>query len=736
MRFTLCTFLMLLPVVAIAQAPIESGVSIKSSVREVVVDVTVRDKHGKIVKNLKPEDVSIYEDGVRQDVRSFRLVTGREIREEDVKLSGKGGGKAVLVPAASQQRYSPLRALNMVCLVFQDIEPKDRKLAYQSAAAFVNSELRPNTLFGIMSLDSAGLHPVYPFSSNRAELLQAIARAASGQTPGVTASEQLYIAMGFSNMFTAGTPPPVPGATPSTGGSLGFTGGNALGSVGADGMTGDAAQVAAAPLGARQGMAADRMEGTRELHALGWLISQMSQVPFEKTVVLFSSGINRPEDAMDYWDSLIHKANAAGLTFYAFDPRGLTAPTGDTGGPETPMTNARASAQHVASLSQAQSSAAPNLDAAMDRMQQGDYTSYTLVTANTQNTLRDLAESTGGFFVHDTNNPDKQLTRIMEDVDTHYELVYHPASDNYDGHFRRIEVKLDKSDLRAEARPGYFALPETPDSGPVTMEDLAGLRALNTIPAPHAFDFRSDALQFRSSDGGAQFAIAFDVPMSVLTASPEPNQKHRLHASMLALIKDEHGQIVDKFSSSVPMDISDSELTSSQTGRLMYNRSLDLPPGHYTIQTAVIDWESDRASTSTAQVDSLPAKGPGVSSVVMVRRVEKIDGTADASNPFEFNGQRIVPALFTDLPSGTNPTVFFRVYPDKKNNAPPQLRVQCLLDGKLIANQTAAIPATDASGSVPFGIGVPNRPGSYEVKIATLQGSESNEQSIHYTIAR
>jgi hypothetical protein len=120
----------------------------------------------------------------------------------------------------------------------------------------------------------------------------------------------------------------------------------------------------------------------------------------------------------------------------------------------------------------------------------------------------------------------------------------------------------------------------------------------------------------------------------------------------------------------------------------------------------------------------------------MVRRVEKIDGTADASNPFEFNGQRIVPALFTDLPSGTNPTVFFRVYPDKKNNAPPQLRVQCLLDGKLIANQTAAIPAADASGSVPFGIGVPNRPGSYEVKIATLQGSESNEQSIHYTIAR
>src|SRR5208283_5782834 len=59
---------MLLPVAAVAQALIESGVSIKTSVREVMVDVTVRDKHGKIVKDLKLEDVSIYEDGVRQDV--------------------------------------------------------------------------------------------------------------------------------------------------------------------------------------------------------------------------------------------------------------------------------------------------------------------------------------------------------------------------------------------------------------------------------------------------------------------------------------------------------------------------------------------------------------------------------------------------------------------------------------------------------------------------------------------
>src|ERR1035441_6807720 len=48
-------------------------VVIRSSVREVLLDVVVRDAHGHLINNLKPGEVTVYEDGVRQDVRSFRL---------------------------------------------------------------------------------------------------------------------------------------------------------------------------------------------------------------------------------------------------------------------------------------------------------------------------------------------------------------------------------------------------------------------------------------------------------------------------------------------------------------------------------------------------------------------------------------------------------------------------------------------------------------------------------------
>src|ERR1017187_7956042 len=54
------------------------SVTFRTSVQEVVLDLVVRDSRGRQVKNLKPEEVTIYEDGVPQPVKSFRMVAGRE----------------------------------------------------------------------------------------------------------------------------------------------------------------------------------------------------------------------------------------------------------------------------------------------------------------------------------------------------------------------------------------------------------------------------------------------------------------------------------------------------------------------------------------------------------------------------------------------------------------------------------------------------------------------------------
>src|SRR6202040_3084486 len=98
-----------------------------------------------------------------------------------------------------------------------------------------------------------------------------------------------------------------------------------------------------------------------------------------------------------------------------------------------------------------------------------------------------------------------------------YELAYTPTTPSSDGHFRKIEVRLARTDLRVETRTGYFAVPETGE-GPLVAGDFGALQALDSKPRPHDFEYASRAFRFRTEKGKSQYAIAFDVPIARLTA--------------------------------------------------------------------------------------------------------------------------------------------------------------------------------------------------------------------------
>jgi hypothetical protein len=87
-RLLFCVFL---SSVLLAQAPEDSGVTLRSNSHEVLLDMVVRDKHEKLVRDLKPEDVEVYENGVRQQIKSFRLISGKDqLVYEQQQASGKG----------------------------------------------------------------------------------------------------------------------------------------------------------------------------------------------------------------------------------------------------------------------------------------------------------------------------------------------------------------------------------------------------------------------------------------------------------------------------------------------------------------------------------------------------------------------------------------------------------------------------------------------------------------------
>ncbi len=709
------------------QATPDSDATFKSSAREVLLEVIVRDAHGRLVNKIDPAQVSVYEDGVRQDIRSFRLIQGSEVRQQDeTQLAQTASPEAVPGAAVASTRFNPLRTINVVCLILNDLTPETRAFAFDAARKFVNRELRPDTFIGVFSLDASGLRPVYPFSNNRERLLKAVELAAINQLPAMN----LGSAVVLNGLSIATT-----GVSVDTGEY-----GNADGSSPTN------------PLGTRGDIGVAVQAGLREIDALIRLVKQMSALPFQKTVMLMSAGLTRPPDQLQYWKSLITLANKSGVTFYGLDVNGLRECNGD----DCAQAPANAFLAKDASLSAGQAKAGlgtgptigppapgqsggngPSITAQlMESMHQTDYLRFGILSANVQESLRELAESTGGFLIANTNNTDKLLARVMEDVDTHYELAYRPAAALNDGHFRKVEVKLARADLRVETRGGYFAVPETGE-GALTPGDFAGLRALNAKPLPHAFDYGSKAFRFRSENGTSQYAIAFEVPIANLTATAEAaDKKHRFHASLLALVKNARGEIVERVSKDVPSEVPDNYLPALRSESMTYEHAVNLAPGSYTIETAVTDQEGNRASTNVLQIENgEQQKGPAISDITLAHRVETLNRPADAADPFEMPGKRVAPFVSNALPAGAKPSVYFVVYPDRENNATPMLRAQFLKDGRVLQNQKSVLPQADASGAVPMAIQPVAQPGDYEVRITVEQGLAAAQRSLKYTIA-
>jgi hypothetical protein len=126
-----------------------------------------------------------------------------------------------------------------------------------------------------------------------------------------------------------------------------------------------------------------------------------------------------------------------------------------------------------------------------------------------------------------------------------------------------------------------------------------------------------------------------------------------------------------------------------------------------------------------------------LSSLVLAQRREPARSPADGAvaDPLQYRGQRIAPAIDANFPAGAQPSVFFVAYPDRRNTATPKIGVQFLRDGKALASQTADLPPADATGAIPMSIGALVEPGNYELKIAMIQGGESVERSVRYSIA-
>jgi len=709
----------------------QSAPAIHTTVNEVVLDLVVRDKKGRLVKNLTPADVEIYEDGVRQHIKSLRLVSADE-------APARPAVDAAPEDTPGRPMPMPLRDLNLVCIVFHGLDAHTKKWAVDAAQEYIKTQLRPGAWVGVFNLDSK-LTPLYPFSTNRAELLRAAEKAFFGSTVDITraadavlnSTPNLQLYVGFAN--ASGTAGGV--LDKSTTGSLSMT---AITGADVDNSPASNAQRGDLVIQRQQFIGA---ESAKQMDQIKAMVSQLGIFPGHKTVLLFSSGMTTGGDP-EQFQAMVNKAVAANVSIYAFDSNGLN---------ETSTAQASSMAmQNVTSLSQQQgqnvpgvNAVAPNVGPAtggagyeMGLARQGDYQNNAVRTSDTQAGLRSLAEDTGGFLVANSNDLRKPFQQIAGDVQTHYEVDYNPASDKYDGHFRKIEIKLARADLRAETREGYFAIPEGVVSGNLRPFEIAGLMTLNLETRPHAFEFRSAAFQYRPG-ASSQSAVVFELPGAALTATAQPQlKKHRLHASLFAVVKDADGQIIDTFGKDFLYQVPDDQLAGVQASPIDYRHAFSLPPGHYKVESVLLDREAPptRASTSTVEFDSPEEKGVGLSSLILVARADPLTAEPEADDPLVFNDRELVPVLNGSLPASAQPMLYFVVYPDDSLTETPRIRVEFLVDGNQLEQRQSELPEPDSSGAIPVLVNAATKAGNCEIKVTAVQGFETATRSVTFTV--
>jgi hypothetical protein len=432
--------------------------------------------------------------------------------------------------------------------------------------------------------------------------------------------------------------------------------------------------------------------------------------------------------------NVISIANRSNVSFYSIDTRGVGA-GGNKGASD--MLNSAADS----SRRQAQSTGYE----AVSRDQATVFdTAIESARANTQVTLSDLSESTGGFLISNTNDLKVPLRRLNEDIETYYEISYAPEIQKYDGSFRKVVVKSPRADLKIQSRSGYFALPPSMvgNGKVIAGYEVPLLKAFESTPLPKSFAYHADGMHFRGLQNQGVGEIVIDVPLTSFKMQEDKTAgSFAGRFSYLAVIKDSSGEIVKKFGNEIPLNVPAAKMAALAQSHFIYTERVDLPPGNYSLETAVMDQQGETISAEKSNLLVPPAEGKlSMSSVAVVRSMKDKDQNTAPADPWLIGNKVVSPTIEPIVQKATTKTVPFYlvVYPNpQQKGVAPELTMEFTKDGQLLGSGPAPLSPPDKDGRIQYVAQVPVEQlpsGKYSVRFVVKQGNETADETVAFVL--
>jgi VWFA-related protein len=555
------------------------GVTFQVEVNYVDVDVVVTDDQGRFVTGMTRDDFEVFEDGRPQKIDTFSMVDIPLTKPTELVVEGR------TVRADTQTNREPFDG-RVYVIVLDDIDVSAmRSVPVKDAARkFVREHMGANDLAAVV-YTSGRKDAAQEFTTNR-ELIVAAIEKFQGQRMRSLSLDRLdsyyqRIAYGYNQ-----------GNVPESG----------TGNINSQDAAG-------------HGRVSDPTELERGFRAVSVLDTLKNTAEFlgsvrgrRKAVLFFSEGIDYPiRDVFGAHDATvviratqdaISMAARANVNFYTIDPRGLAGMTTDfmesaglasgagTPGPVllVPGTNTPVSGVTGAS---------GGVFNVQDELMQEFRLS--------QDTLRELAEQTGGLAAVNTNNVVPAFERIVDANSRYYVLGYYPPNHPRDGRFHKIEVRAKRPGLRIEARRGYasprgrtaeerkrdeaarLARDARRPDGRRTSTSLVG--ALTSPMQQSGLAFSVHAAPFRNTAAEASIALAIELDGSRLQYGP-PNEKgqvaNKIELSFFGL--NDQGKALSAAWSELDLTLRPETRDRVTAHGVRANPRISLPPGRYQVR--------------------------------------------------------------------------------------------------------------------------------------------------------
>ncbi|MDT4953230.1 MAG: hypothetical protein QOJ02_1368 [Acidobacteriota bacterium] len=525
----------------------------------VQVDAVITDKKGKLVTDLRPEEMEIYEDGRPQKITNFSYVSTESATEQPVaaKPAAPVDKNAPPVPPV---RLRPEEVRRTIALVVDDLglSFESTHFVREALKKFVDQQVQPGDLVAIIRT-GGGMGALQQFTSDKRQLYAAIERV-----------KWRFQGRGGVSAFA---PLEAKAESPTDGTSL----------AGNDDEKGNVN-------GTDIDQFREEIFSVGTLGALNYVVRGMRELPGRKSILLLSDGIqifnrddpSRSSRVLEALRRLTDLANRASVVIYAMDARGL-------------QTLGLTAADSTSGYS------AQELETKMQERRDDFFES--------QNGLNYLAQQTGGFFVRNTNDLGTGIKRVLDDQKGYYLIGYRPDESTFDKvtgrrKFHKFSIKLKRPGLNVRTRSGFYGISneEAVPQRHTREEQLLG--ALTSPFASGGVHLRLTPLFGNDPKEGSFVRSLLHINARDLTFTDEPDDWHKAVMDVFAVTFGDNGMVVD-------------HVDRIQTVRVRgetYKRALDTgfvfmftvpikKPGAYQLRTALRDTTSEHVGSASQFIE-------------------------------------------------------------------------------------------------------------------------------------